>query len=150
MTLNSAVAPHTSDDEKINEKDVHSVQVVGLPADVELVPGNAAFDIDTDAKDTRVDVHTNLYDGVHRRMESRHMQMFALAGVIGTGLFLGSGKAIAHGGPAGTFLAYVVVGSIIWSTSESRLVFLCPVLPYSENIPKVYQHNRDMLCASED
>ena len=50
--------------------------------------------------DTNVDVHTHLYDGVHRRMEQRHMQMIALAGVIGTGLFLGSGKGEWHGARA--------------------------------------------------
>jgi amino acid transporter len=38
--------------------------------------------------------------------------MIALAGTLGTGLFLGSGKAIAHGGPAGALLAYMLVGSV--------------------------------------
>nr|XP_018265092.1 uncharacterized protein I303_03275 [Kwoniella dejecticola CBS 10117]OBR87250.1 hypothetical protein I303_03275 [Kwoniella dejecticola CBS 10117] len=65
--------------------------------------------------DVRVDVHTNLYDGVQRKMEQRHMQMIALAGTLGTGLFLGSGKTIAHGGPVGSFLAFVLTGSIVYS-----------------------------------
>ncbi|ORY25322.1 amino acid permease/ SLC12A domain-containing protein [Naematelia encephala] len=65
--------------------------------------------------DTAVDVHTHLYDGVQRRMEQRHMQMIALAGTLGTGLFLGSGKAIVHGGPAGALLAYIHVGTIAYA-----------------------------------
>jgi len=57
-------------------------------------------------------------DGVQRNMEQRHMQMIALAGTLGTGLFLGSGKAIAHGGPAGALLAYTIVGTIAYSMCE--------------------------------
>ena len=37
-----------------------------------------------------------------RGLHQRHIQMIALAGTIGTGLFLGSGKAIARGGPLGS------------------------------------------------
>lgn len=66
-------------------------------------------------KDVKVDVHTQLYDGVQRKMEQRHMQMIALAGTIGTGLFLNSGRIIAHGGPVGALLAFITTGS------ESRL-----------------------------
>lgn len=40
--------------------------------------------------------------GIGRRgLGQRHIQMIALAGTIGTGLFLGSGKALARGGPLG-------------------------------------------------
>jgi amino acid permease len=44
-----------------------------------------------------------------RGLHQRHIQMIALAGTIGTGLFLGSGKAIARGGPLGAL-------QVIWST----------------------------------
>lgn len=39
--------------------------------------------------------------------------MIALAGTIGTGLFLGSGKAITRGGPLGAFLGYLFVGCLV-------------------------------------
>ena len=49
-------------------------------------------------------------DVVRQGLHQRHIQMIALAGTIGTGLFLGSGKAIARSGPLGAFLAYTIVG----------------------------------------
>ncbi|RSH95100.1 hypothetical protein EHS25_000186 [Saitozyma podzolica] len=67
-----------------------------------------------DAGDVQVDVHTHLRDGVQRKMEQRHIQMIALAGTLGTGLFLSSGKTIAHGGPAGSVLSYILTGSIAY------------------------------------
>lgn len=60
---------------------------------------------------------THTDDGVKRGMEQRHLQMYALAGTLGTGLFLTSGKAISHGGPAGALLAYITMGAIIFSMS---------------------------------
>ncbi|KAJ5238901.1 hypothetical protein N7468_003520 [Penicillium chermesinum] len=43
-------------------------------------------------------------------LHQRHIQMIALAGTVGTGLFLSSGKAIATAGPLGAFLAYTFMG----------------------------------------
>lgn len=40
-------------------------------------------------------------------------QMIALAGAIGTGLFLSSGQAIARAGPLGAFLGYTFVGMLV-------------------------------------
>lgn len=44
-----------------------------------------------------------------RSLQSRHIQMIAIGGAIGTGLFLGSGNAIHTSGPS-IILAYLVVG----------------------------------------
>lgn len=49
---------------------------------------------------------------VRQGLKQRHIQMIALAGTIGTGLFLGSGRALARSGPLGTLLGYTIVGSI--------------------------------------
>lgn len=48
-------------------------------------------------------------------MESRHIQMISLGGVIGTGLFLSSGYTIHQAGPLGTVLAYFVGALIVYS-----------------------------------
>ncbi|TDZ49727.1 Dicarboxylic amino acid permease [Colletotrichum trifolii] len=48
--------------------------------------------------------------GIKRDLSSRHINMIAIAGMIGTGLFLSSGSVIATAGPAGALLAYLVMG----------------------------------------
>lgn len=46
------------------------------------------------------------------RLKSRHVQFIAIGGMIGTGLFLGSGVALQRAGPLSIFLAYSIVGSV--------------------------------------
>ncbi|WWC88923.1 uncharacterized protein L201_003838 [Kwoniella dendrophila CBS 6074] len=48
--------------------------------------------------------------GTKRDLKPRVVSMIAIAGTIGTGLFLGSGAALAKGGPVGFWLGYVFVG----------------------------------------
>ncbi|OGE52341.1 hypothetical protein PENARI_c010G07051 [Penicillium arizonense] len=54
-----------------------------------------------------------------RKLKSRHLQMIAIGGTIGTGLFISSGTAIAYSGPAGALIAYIFVGSIVYSVMSS-------------------------------
>ncbi|KAF8177040.1 amino acid permease-domain-containing protein [Pholiota molesta] len=46
----------------------------------------------------------------------RQVQMIAIAGTIGTGLFLGTGRSLAQGGPASMLICYSVVGFIVYVT----------------------------------
>ncbi|HWL23196.1 MAG TPA: amino acid permease, partial [Ureibacillus sp.] len=48
-----------------------------------------------------------------RGLSNRHVQLIAIGGTIGTGLFLGSGKAIQLAGPSIIF-AYLIVGLAIF------------------------------------
>jgi AAT family amino acid transporter len=50
---------------------------------------------------------------MRRRLKNRHVQMIALGGCIGTGLFYGSAEAIATAGPA-ILVAYVIGGAAIF------------------------------------
>ncbi|MCI2198362.1 MAG: amino acid permease, partial [Ancrocorticia sp.] len=59
--------------------------------------------------------HTSL----RRTMESRHLVMIALGGVIGSGLFVSSGYTIAQAGPLGAVIAYGV-GALV-----TYLVMVC-------------------------
>ncbi|GLA31544.1 hypothetical protein AnigIFM63326_010221 [Aspergillus niger] len=57
-----------------------------------------------------------------RGIKSRHAQMMAIGGTIGTGLFVGVGEVLALAGPANILLAYVticiIVYAIITATNE--------------------------------
>lgn len=59
--------------------------------------------------------------GIHltRSLKSRHIFMLSLGGVIGTGLFMGSGVTINQGGPWGAILSYLVAGFLMY------LVMVC-------------------------
>jgi AAT family amino acid transporter/D-serine/D-alanine/glycine transporter len=48
-----------------------------------------------------------------RNLRERHIQLIAIGGTIGVGLFLGSAKAIHHAGP-GLLLAYAVGGVMVF------------------------------------
>jgi amino acid transporter, AAT family len=51
--------------------------------------------------------------GLTRSLRARHIQLIAIGGTIGVGLFLGSARAIQNAGP-GLLLAYVVGGAVIF------------------------------------
>ncbi|EJF57625.1 hypothetical protein DICSQDRAFT_140179 [Dichomitus squalens LYAD-421 SS1] len=54
--------------------------------------------------------------GLHRELSARQVSMIAIAGTIGTGLFLGTGRSLAQGGPASILLCYGIVGFIVYIT----------------------------------
>ncbi|KAJ4509633.1 histidine permease [Exophiala dermatitidis] len=64
-----------------------------------------------------------------RRLKGRHLQMIAIGGSIGTGLFVGSGKALAYGGPASLLLAFSLTGVMMYCTVQAlgELAVLFPV-----------------------
>ncbi|KAG9049909.1 hypothetical protein FS837_008671 [Tulasnella sp. UAMH 9824] len=43
-----------------------------------------------------------------RGLKERHIGVMAISGMLGTGIFLASGRALADAGPAGALLGYVV------------------------------------------
>jgi amino acid transporter len=45
---------------------------------------------------------------LQQSMKPRHLQMIAVGGSIGTGLFIGSGSALATGGPGGILIAWIL------------------------------------------
>ena len=53
------------------------------------------------------------YQALRRRLQNRHLQMIALGGAIGTGLFYGSAETIALTGPS-VILSYLLGGVVIF------------------------------------
>ena len=51
---------------------------------------------------------------LQRKLGARHLNMIAIGGSIGTGLFLASGATIANAGPGGALLAYALIGVMIY------------------------------------
>ncbi|PMD28170.1 amino acid permease [Hyaloscypha hepaticicola] len=51
-----------------------------------------------------------------RKLEARHLQMIAIGGAIGTGLFVGSGKALADGGPGSLLISFSIVALMLYCT----------------------------------
>jgi len=51
---------------------------------------------------------------LQRKLGARHLNMIAIGGSIGTGLFLASGATIANAGPGGALLAYILIGIMIY------------------------------------
>lgn len=51
---------------------------------------------------------------LQRKLSARHLNMIAIGGSIGTGLFFASGSTIATAGPGGALLAYALIGVMIY------------------------------------
>ncbi|KAI9712882.1 MAG: hypothetical protein M1812_006751 [Candelaria pacifica] len=83
-----------------------------------------ASDSDVDKRDPALEGATTfdaserpiIGDKLARKLTARQVQMIAIGGTIGTGLFLGTGKSLATGGPASILIAYAIVGAIVFVT----------------------------------
>ena len=71
----------------------------------------------------------NKQQRMKRSLKSRHIQLMALGGTIGTGLFLGSGKAIRMAGPA-ILLAYLITGIVCFGIMRALGELLMANLKY--------------------
>ncbi|KAF3992331.1 hypothetical protein FT663_01168 [Candidozyma haemuli var. vulneris] len=47
-------------------------------------------------------------------LKNRHVQLIALGGAIGTGLFLGSGQVLYTTGPGPLWISYIVMSTVVW------------------------------------
>ncbi|KAI9791923.1 MAG: glyceraldehyde-3-phosphate dehydrogenase 1 [Piccolia ochrophora] len=64
-----------------------------------------------------------------RKLKGRHLQMIAIGGSIGTGLFVGSGSALSRGGPASLLIAFGLIGVMLYCTVHAlgEMAVLFPV-----------------------
>ena len=77
---------------------------------------------------------------LHRKLKSRHIQMIAIGGAIGAGLFIGSGKALATGGPGAVILDFSLVGFMLFCTVNA-LGELATMYPVQGRTPVKYETN---------
>lgn len=87
---------------------------------------NAGNDGGIDAEQAAINVAES---PLARKLKGRHLQMIAIGGSIGTGLFVGSGKALATGGPASLLIAFGLIGSMLFATVHAlgELAVIFPV-----------------------
>lgn len=69
------------------------------------------------------------HSGLARKLKGRHLQMIAIGGSIGTGLFVASGKALHAGGPASLLIAFSIVGAMLYCTCQAlgELAVIFPI-----------------------
>ncbi|KAI0186512.1 amino acid permease/ SLC12A domain-containing protein [Astrocystis sublimbata] len=134
MSISAADSKVDHDSEKYGANiDTH-------PGDVEVLS-----DEFVEIKETRKGLH------------QRHVQMIALAGTLGTGLFLSSGQAIQRGGPLGALLGYSVMGTVaigtVFAAAEMGALmplnggiiryaehFVDPALSFADGWNQIYAH----------
>lgn len=99
---------------------------MALPASSKLGPGQLDNQADTSPHKAITTTTTDLESASNnahgasqslaRGLSTRQVSMIALGGTIGSGLFLGTGKSLATGGPASLLIAYAIVGAVIYLT----------------------------------
>ncbi|MCY8090605.1 amino acid permease [Bacillus haynesii] len=80
-----------------------------------------------------------------RGLKNRHIQLIAIGGAIGTGLFLGSGKSIHFAGPSILF-AYLMTGIICFFIMRSLGELLLSNLEYHSFVDFVRDYLGDMAA----
>lgn len=90
------------------------------PSDVEAAPGVSSV--------SDVEVGEG---GLKRNLKGRHMQMIAIGGSIGAGLFVGSGSALTSGGPGSLVIDFIIIGFMLLLTVNA-LGELAGMTPASE------------------
>ncbi|KAJ9143089.1 Amino acid permease-domain-containing protein [Pleurostoma richardsiae] len=76
--------------------------------------------------ESMAEVHGNI---LHQDLRGRHMQMIAIGGAIGAGLFVSSGGAFQTGGPASVLLGFMIIGLMIYLVMQAlaELAVMYPV-----------------------
>ncbi|MCJ1422399.1 hypothetical protein MMC29_000279 [Sticta canariensis] len=98
--------------------------------DSKNITAGRALVYDVDEKHGHGDVELQPASGtLTRALKGRHMQMIAIGGSIGAGLFVGSGSALRVGGPASVLLGFMIVGCMLFFTVQAlgELAVLYPV-----------------------
>ncbi|MZK50876.1 amino acid permease [Clostridium beijerinckii] len=86
-----------------------------------------------------MDKSTSENQNLSRGLKNRHVQLLAIGGAIGTGLFLGSGRSIHLAGPSILF-AYIITGIICFFIMRALGELLLSNLNYHSFVDFVYDY----------
>lgn len=115
----------STDQEKI---EVHSSKQ--FDNQVELEKGGITQEIALENETDESSVFGHDRNRLKATLEQRHIQMLALIGVFGTGIFLSSGSILATTGPAGMFIAFGIVATIV-GLNQMALAEVASLMPVS-------------------
>ena len=74
---------------------------------------------------------------LQRKLSNRHLQLIAIGGAIGTGLFMGSGKTLSLAGPA-ILIIYMIIGNMFFFLMRALGDILPSNLHYKSFIDMVH------------
>ncbi|KAK1600014.1 amino acid permease [Colletotrichum navitas] len=86
---------------------------------IDLEPGNGRVPNGVHYYDIRLANLQTSNSLLSRKLKGRHLQMIAIGGSIGTGLFVASGQALEVGGPASLLIAFSLVGAMLYCTCQA-------------------------------
>ncbi|MGL2976210.1 amino acid permease [Acinetobacter nosocomialis] len=76
-------------------------------------------------------------DHLQRKLSNRHLQLIAIGGAIGTGLFMGSGKTISLAGPS-ILVIYMLIGGMFFFLMRALGELLLTNLHYKSFVDMAY------------
>jgi D-serine/D-alanine/glycine transporter len=81
--------------------------------------------------------HAEPHHDLKRNLSNRHLQLIAIGGAIGTGLFMGSGKTISLAGPS-IILIYMIIGIMVFFLMRALGEVLLSNLKYKSFVDMAY------------
>ncbi|KAF5020655.1 hypothetical protein F66182_7311 [Fusarium sp. NRRL 66182] len=78
-------------------------------------------------------------DGLHRRLNNRQVQLLAIGGTVGTGLFIGIGAGLAKGGP-GSLLVCTALYSMVLGLTNNSIAEMNTYMPVSGGFIRLAGH----------
>ncbi|MCJ1247460.1 glyceraldehyde-3-phosphate dehydrogenase 1 [Trapelia coarctata] len=103
--------------EKVNGGNLFHRAIDGFRRDPNrMISAKGVIGADGKVFDAEAAAHATADSPLSRKLKGRHLQMIAIGGSIGTGLFVGSGKALSNGGPASLLIAFSLVGIMLYCT----------------------------------
>ncbi|KAM0221171.1 hypothetical protein ACHAQD_005524 [Fusarium lateritium] len=89
------------------------------PDNHESTPSTKSLDYSPEAANTELE----------RALHGRHLQFIAIGAAVGTGLFIGTGNALATAGPVSLLIAFIFVGTLLFSvmTALGEMAAYIPV-----------------------
>ena len=104
---------------------MHNTHETAAPVDVE----KNDYDTKISPVSSNEGIQTEVKPGLHKTLKSIHMQMIAIGGSIGAGLFVGSGGALRTGGPGSLVIGFMITGFMLLCTMQGlgELAVLYPV-----------------------